>query len=214
MLTGANSIANHYTRLHHWGNFFCGLCKFFAFYPHEYEAHVLQHHADMEGGMVAKCPDCNGEIALKSTAHTFTDHYKECSITLLCHRDKLSRDHNQVRKADSPTVWCDICGKQLKQGSMRVHMLNHTNKATLQCTLPDCSKRFKHEEARKVHEKSFHGSNKYPCDRCGKTFRDKTYLREHVELVHDKISQDIKCTECSLVFPLRSKMSFRAPALY
>ena len=206
MLTGANSIANHYTRLHQWGNFFCSLCKFFAFYPDEYEVHMLQHHADMEGGVVANCPDCSSEIVLMSTANTFTDHYKECSITLLYHRDKLSREHNQKRKTDSPTVTCDFCGKQLKQRSMRIHMQNHTNEATLKCSYPDCVKRFKHMEAKKIHEQTFHEPKKYPCDRCGKTFKDKSYIKEHAELVHEKKSKDVKCTECALVFPLHSKM--------
>ena len=101
--SGPANIAKHYRRFHLWGNFYCSFCKFLGFYPDVYEAHMIHHHADMEGGVAAKCPVCDCEILLTSTSSALAEHYRECS--------KVWKKPNKKAENDSPTVTCDVCGK-------------------------------------------------------------------------------------------------------
>ena len=41
---------------------------------------------------------------------------------------------------------------------------------------------------------------KFMCNICGHTTNRQIYLQNHVQLVHQKKSFDVKCTECDLVF--------------
>ena len=52
-----------------------------------------------------------------------------------------------------------------------------------------------------------HGE-KIPCDKCGKLFKEKKRLKEHVEIVHEnKLPKASKCTKCELVFSTFHQMN-------
>ena len=56
-----------------------------------------------------------------------------------------------------PKVICSICGKQVKQGSMPLHMILHTGKKT-ECNI--CGKMFQHKGVLNKHLKSAHNDSK------------------------------------------------------
>ena len=47
---------------------------------------------------------------------------------------------------------------------------------------------------------------KYMCNICGHQTNRQAYLQQHVQLVHQKKSYDVKCTECDLIFVDHSRM--------
>ena len=47
---------------------------------------------------------------------------------------------------------------------------------------------------------------KYTCDLCGHQTSKKANLRLHVQLIHQKKSFDVKCTECDLIFYDHNRM--------
>lgn len=48
----------HYMLNHHWGNFKCDLCDYFAFYSTDFAYHVLTVHAEGDKKVTATCPQC------------------------------------------------------------------------------------------------------------------------------------------------------------
>ena len=47
---------------------------------------------------------------------------------------------------------------------------------------------------------------KFMCNICGHQTNRQAYLQQHVQLVHQKKSYDVKCTECDLIFVDHSRM--------
>ena len=47
---------------------------------------------------------------------------------------------------------------------------------------------------------------KFMCNICGHQTNRQAYLQQHVQLVHQKKSFDVKCTECDLIFVDHSRM--------
>ena len=85
----------------------------------------------------------------------------------------------------------------------------HSKREPIECSYPGCKTRCISLSSLAHHEKVVHGDQqeRLHCEHCGKnTYKTKTQLKNHIKFVHEKQSQDVKCTECPLVFPLRSKM--------
>ena len=212
----SRDIARHYRRKHLWGNFYCSMCSFFAYYPREYASHMLETHSDMEGGVLALCTECNGEVPLKGNVDTLADHYKECveSWDYLAKEAKKKRAKERKEKEDlqeRPVFICQICGKEYKRLiSYRQHLRFHRLANSPQCSQTECGLKFKTLDEKKFHEDNAHQVpcekcgklyknprqlvqhdkqvhiEKVPCDRCGKMFKHKITLKEHIEIVHEQ----------------------------
>ena len=210
------TISCHYRRHHLWGNFYCSLCEFFAYYPMEYASHMSEKHSDMEGGVAAVCCECGEQVHLNGNVDTLAVHYKHCAVVWENLRRKVSnkmyQSKVQIKEQNgelqkTPSV-CHICGKEvnsMRQGAMRQHLRNHKLTMSLHCSYSACGILFPTVEEKRQHEKSVHKA-KVHCDKCGKVFIGRGRLNLHVKVVHDRKSLDLKCTQspCDKVFTNRS----------
>ena len=199
-------IARHYRRQHLWGNFFCGWCKFFAYYPIEYASHMLDRHSDMEGGVTAQCAECGEEVHLNGNVKALAEHYKECAVAaenlkrkLLMESKKKEEDMKDTTLISARSV-CQVCGKYIKQTFMQQHLRRHKLAESPNCPHSDCNALFATSEAKKKHVNTVHKRPGVACEKCGKLFQSAANLREHMQLVHEKRSLDVKCTECDMIF--------------
>ena len=193
-------ISTHYRRHHLWGNFYCSLCEFFAYYPKEYATHMLDRHPEMEGGVAAVCCECGEEVQLNGNVDTLAVHYKDCAIAWEDLSRKVSSQMTQS-KVEQPKM-CHICGKEVKtKALMRNHLRNHRETKSLNCKYVKCGILFATTEEKRKHERFVH-KPRIPCDQCGKVFIGKGELTQHVIAVHERKSQDLKCTfpGCEEVF--------------
>ena len=71
---------------------------------------------------------------------------------------------------------------------------------SLLCSSSACGIIFSTKEEKRRHEISVHRPKVHCCEKCGKTFRFRGLLNDHVVVVHDKKSLDIKCNLCDEVF--------------
>ena len=205
-------IARHYRRQHLWGNFFCKLCNFFAYYPLEYASHMLDRHLDMEGGVTAQCAECGEEIHLNGNVNTLAEHYKECAVAV---EDMIRRLHVERQKIDKSDTsisdvctLCPICGKEIKKKYVAMDMYKHKRAESSECDRSDCNALFATPEEKKKHMKAAHKRPGVACDKCGKIFQGAgKELKEHIQFVHEKKSLDVKCTECDMVFTSRHNMN-------
>ena len=237
-------ISRHYRKKHLWGNFYCSLCNFFAYYPREYASHMLEIHSDMEGGDLALCTECNCQVSLKGKVDTLSDHYKECveswDNVAKEYRNRIERRKRIERdvKQDNIPFICQLCGKEYRRvesfrGHMREHRLaNHCSQTgcnivfrTLeernyhennehQIPCEKCGKVCKNKPQLRQHDRAVH-IEKTPCDKCGKMFKCKRILKEHIEIQHEQKPRiGKKCTECDSVFPYRAKMVYHRNTIH
>ena len=134
----------------------------------------------------------------------------------------LRNSHQMLMPRDGEEVQCQVCGKTLKHMQiLKTHMKEvHGDRSftcnlcglTLSCqrnlnthmishTTPSipcdqCGKLFKRKYAVKNHIKKFHMQIKEKmCDQCDKSFADARHLREHVLAIHDKL-KPFGCEVC------------------
>ena len=106
---------------------------------------------------------------------------------------------------EASAVVCDICGKEMMQNKLKGHMLLHTN--PLRCSYIRCNTSFPTREGRRLHITSVHlRIPHFTCEICGKVCKGKTSFSNHVQVVHKRMSLDIKCRECEKVFINKSAM--------
>ena len=131
-------------------------------------------------------------------------------------------DFKVTMPREGEEVQCQVCGKTLKHMQiLKTHMKEvHGDRSytcnlcglTLSCqrnlnthmishTTPSipcdqCGKLFKRKYAVKNHIKKFHMQIKEKmCDQCDKSFADARHLREHVLAIHDKL-KPFGCEVC------------------
>ncbi|RWS20776.1 zinc finger protein 182-like isoform X2 [Leptotrombidium deliense] len=76
--------------------------------------------------------------------------------------------------------------------------------ATLYCDI--CKRHFKDKRAQQQHNLRYHsGKPLLTCDKCGKSYKSISTLKQHIELVHENVGKH-KCTKgCDKIFPTLKK---------
>ena len=173
----------------------------------------LEPHEDRK----IECEYCGTTISEDGETISLDLHYKECSVALEGARQQMlsliysePKEPKEQKKVnpEAPVV-CHICGKEGTQKSMHQHMHRHKmEKDPLRCPYSRCGTLFTSEEETRLHVANSHlRRQQLFCEICGFLCKSKGQLRTHVQVVHKKMSLDIKCTECDKIFINHSAMS-------
>ena len=148
-----------------------------------------------------------------------------CSMMIVgkkSYKKHLRNSHQMLMPRDGEEVQCQVCGKTLKHIQiLKTHMKEVHGDRSYRCNLcglnlscqrnlnthmishttpsipcDQCGKLFKRKYAVKNHIKKFHMQIKEKmCDQCDKSFADARHLREHVLAIHDKL-KPFGCEVC------------------
>ncbi|KAI4460612.1 krab and zinc finger domain-containing [Holotrichia oblita] len=112
---------------------------------------------------------------------------------------------HELRHDNIKDFVCDICGKAfIDKAGLSSHSVTHKTDPDVPC--PECGKMFRHEVKMKNHRKMMHsGKRPYVCDYCGRDFRCKQVLVNHVRIHTGE--KPFTCKICSKSFRQRTVLN-------
>ncbi|XP_072044390.1 uncharacterized protein [Amphiura filiformis] len=76
----------------------------------------------------------------------------------------------------------------------------HTKEKPYQCQFPGCKAKFNKKWGLIEHNNMVHDDTRpYPCEKCGRGFKNKVAVQKHVRMVHDKVKEHV-CQFCGIAF--------------
>lgn len=96
---------------------------------------------------------------------------------------------------------CSKCDKPFKwERNYKIHMKNHERpKTRIECNI--CFRTLANKRVLKRHMSTHTNDKPFSCKICNQSFRDKYYLRNHINSVHVTYTEDpLKCLYCSKTF--------------
>lgn len=196
----ATIIENSYVcpfRCRH-NNLHCYYCAKFYTDPDELRTHIMEHS-------VKKFTMNQFRTAIKMDITNI--NCRLCSqkindlASLKCH---LVNEHGKIFYDDAPefilpykltkdVLNCVVCDKSF----MYFHALNqHINEHYSNFVCETCGLGFV-DQSRLLSHKSKHQIGSFPCEVCGKTFKNELYKDLHVDRVHKKLGK-VYCPKCDV----------------
>lgn len=125
------------------------------------------------------------------------------------HQDTVSPAHPQLRHNGDPVTRCVcfMCGKAVKELNLERHLRVHREERPFVCDL--CGKSFKFKNSLREHIITEMGIKDYVCEVCGRKFVKRCYLTKHSRQ-HQHNSRpkpSYKCNLCDAQFKQRRQLS-------
>jgi len=179
-----NYLEQHMATIHASEELACGMCD--KVYPSKYRLRVHQlTHQYGQDNKPFKCDECDMSFTMKGF---LTQH-------------KKSRHDPLVKALNAKKHMCQICGKSMREDSLRDHMRSAHGEDHIKCT--QCDSTFKHEKIYLKHVKNQHTF--VTCELCGKQFSNSAY-KKHKRKDHTVPSKmRFYCQSCDKGFILTSQ---------
>ena len=112
------------------------------------------------------------------------------------------RDHRRYCRKSKQKEFkrCEFCNKTYSSLSLKSH-IKAVHKKIKDHICETCGKPFFSKSDLRIHM-AVHFGNQLACDQCGKTYRDKYRMKEHIKIAHEG-RRDYPCSHCGKAFPTR-----------
>jgi len=97
------------------------------------------------------------------------------------------KKHERTHDANRPRFKCTEVGcpkSYTTRADLNVHLRVHRKDRANVCTYPNCNKAFVRTSELYAHERTHDNMMPHTCDKCGKSFREKSRLTKHQKMSH------------------------------
>lgn len=167
--------------------FQCDICSAKFYRERKLRHHVTHAHATEETKQF-KCPDCDKAFVSNSLLIDHTRKMHEnlrpfiCEVCACTFKTKHILKEHSLTHTVMPRVKCEECGKFYRnENQLRRHKKRHFDqKFHFEC--PECGIFAKNSYSLHAHRRITHHTdpNKFPCQICGKGFKKRRILDEHM----------------------------------
>uniref|UniRef100_A0A336MUZ6 CSON007143 protein n=1 Tax=Culicoides sonorensis TaxID=179676 RepID=A0A336MUZ6_CULSO len=159
------------------------------------------------------CPICDQRFAQQNqlNVHVKIHATKKLHNCTICQKSfaQLSGLHQHMSMhSDTPKFHCELCQLSFKYASSFYnHRKSHTSPIEYSCDVCKriCPSRF----SLYAHKKAHHNTNrnqKFDCSECGKVFKRKDTLKQHILNKHTQSYVNFKCELCDTGFKTKREM--------
>jgi RNase P subunit RPR2 len=194
--------------------FACGKCEKKFVNRYNLNMHSKVHEKDNKAATIP-CDFCDKLFKTERQVKQHIDFcHKKRDQSWICHicckvlKNRYTLDIHVKAHTDPDTpVSCEICGHVLKnKRRFAIHMAKHKSEESgpYECE-KGCGKVFKHRPAMLDHVAFVHTKNRFTCSCCGKEFKHKKALEEHEVTQHGGLDL-YSCPFCERTFKNGSNM--------
>ena len=196
----------------------CDQCDYACIRPGDFNRHRLRHNDQSGGQKRYTCPFCDKTLVRKNemAGHigkhidSMTSDDKEshiactlCNLVLQSRCELIfhvKRFHDKQGLMKMKVFECQICNTcQGSKFMLEKHMLKEHHQLGLSYSCDICGLKVISISSLSRHKKRAHSPDEFPCPVCGKLFKHKSNLKDHVRFVHEKIKK-YECSSCGLKF--------------
>ncbi|KFM74220.1 Zinc finger protein 778, partial [Stegodyphus mimosarum] len=166
----------------------CGICGIFCRDKQYLQKHLLVHTADepLTYGKPHSDKESMKSLIRKQSDEKFYKCDYKCEACNKFFKIKLCFDkHMKFHTGVAPNV-CTICGRAfIRKNSLTLHLRTHTNENKKTYTCEICNESFGKRSLLINHIQCNHIKEKlHLCKRCGKLFKERQDLTEHLFSIH------------------------------
>ncbi|XP_059079237.1 zinc finger protein 845-like [Tigriopus californicus] len=185
------SAAKRYYHLkskHFVGNFSCSQCEQIFDLAKNLTDHVVSEHGT---DIQIYCPSCDKSFAANQTDQGLEAHYRVCI-------------NEKKAKSSSELFQCEECGKNFKHRCGYKHHLNVHMPRRFKCQLCDYGAKTKGNL--KLHQRVHETGRECICPLCGKSYKHKMSLQQHMNFMHSDSTTQLPCEKCGRQFSCKSSL--------
>lgn len=185
----------HLKTKHFVGHFSCSQCEMVFDMAKNLTDHVNARHGQ---DTLVRCPTCDKSFPANPSESGLESHYRVCIF-------------EKREKPKSDLFRCEECGKNFKHRSAFKHHLNVHMPRRYKCQLCDYGAKTKGNL--KLHQRVHQTGLECTCPLCGKSYKHKVSLQQHMNFMHSDTTTQLPCEKCGRQFSCKSSLQkhiFRA----
>ena len=214
--TNANksTFTQHVSRKHtRYGQHKCEVCGHVCFNSSHLEDHMMSKHQDDKPFMCDKC-DFKTITLQRLNLHMKKHEDRPKEVCYVCGKSfrshKSLKDHIALHHSEDSQkgAVCELCGKTVKQGSMKAHLLKHSRNQV--CTI--CEKALIGgytlliNHLAKDHQVYCHEKDLFVCHICKQKCHTSNELNDHLGKNH-AVRSNVNCEKCEHRFATKTLLS-------